>query len=235
MDKNMYRFVKRLMDILLAAMALLLLSPLLIPIIIILRCTGEGEIFFKQKRLGYKNKEFHVWKFATMLKASPSTGTITAKNDPRILPLGRFLRTTKINELPQLINILTGDLSIVGPRPLTVEAFSLYPEHLKPFIYQAKPGLTGIGSVVFRNEEEILAGSGKEVRQCYKEDIMPLKGALEMWYQKNRSLLTDLKIILLTAIAIARPGNSLHKKWFKDIPVEPASGREESLTRANIQ
>jgi len=217
----MYLIIKRMMDICLAGIALLALSPLLVPIMIVLRLTGEGEVFFKQRRLGYKNKELYVWKFATMLKNSPSSGTITARNDPRILPFGRFLRSTKINELPQLINILTGDLSLVGPRPLTAEAFGLYPEELKPFIYQARPGLTGIGSLVFRNEEEILSTSGKDVRQCYKENIMPLKGALEMWYQQNASLFTDLKIILLTAVAIIRPGNKLHENWFKDLPIEP--------------
>ena len=216
----MYLLVKRIMDICLAGIALLALSPLLIPVAVILRFTGEEEIFFKQKRLGYKNKDIYVWKFATMLKNSPFSGTITAKNDPRILPFGRFLRSTKINELPQLINILTGDLSLVGPRPLTTEAFSLYPEELKPFIYQTKPGLTGIGSVVFCNEEEILANSGKDVWQCYKEDIMPIKGALEMWYQGNVSLFTDLKLVVLTAVAIIKPGNTLHTKWFKDLPVE---------------
>ena len=216
----MYLIVKRMMDICLAGIALVVLLPLLIPVMIILRCTGEGEIFFKQKRLGLRNREFFVWKFATMLKDSPATGTITAKHDPRILPFGKFLRDTKINELPQLINVLTGEMSIVGPRPLTAEAFDLYPEEIKPLAYRAKVGVTGMGSVVFRNEEQILAASGKEVRQCYKEDIMPIKGALEVWYQENISFLTDIKIILLTAIAIAKPDNSLHTKWFGNLPPE---------------
>ena len=216
----MYLIVKRMMDIYLAGIALLILLPLLIPVMIILRFTGEGEIFFKQKRIGHKNKEFFVWKFATMLKDSPATGTITAKHDPRILPVGKFLRNTKINELPQLINVLTGDMSIVGPRPLTAEAFDLYPEEIKPLAYRAKVGVTGMGSVVFRNEEQILATSDKEVWQCYKEDIMPVKGALEIWYQQNISFLTDIKIILLTAIAIAKPDNRLHTKWFDNLPDE---------------
>lgn len=214
----MYLAVKRIIDITIAGVALLMLSPLLVPIAVILRFTGEGEIFFRQKRIGYKNREFYVWKFATMLKNSPSTGTITSKHDPRILPIGRFLRDTKINELPQLINVLTGDMSIVGPRPLTQEAFDLYPDELKPLVYNTKAGVTGIGSVVFRNEEQILANSGKAVRDCYREDIMPIKGALEVWYQQNISLLTDIKIIFLTAIAIVKPDNKLHLKWFKNLP-----------------
>lgn len=216
----MYLIVKRMMDICIAGIVLLLLSPLLIPIAIILRLTGEGEVFFKQTRIGFKNKEFLVWKFVTMRKDSPSAGTITAKNDPRILPVGKFLRDTKINELPQLINVLAGDMSIVGPRPLTREAFELYPDDLKPLVYESKAGVTGMGSVVFRNEEEILANSGKEVRDCYREDIMPVKGALEVWYKQNISFLTDIKIILLTAIAIIKPGNTLHTKWLKDLPTE---------------
>ena len=154
-----------------------------------------------------------------MLKDSPSSGTITVENDTRILPLGRFLRKTKINELPQLLNVLTGEMSIVGPRPLTKEAFNLYPEELKPLVYQSKVGITGVGSIIFRNEEQILANSGKEVRQCYEEDIMPVKGALEVWYNQNISFMTDAKIIILTAITIIKSDNALHVRWFKDMPV----------------
>ena len=209
------------MDLCIAGLALLLLSPLLIPIMIILRFTGEGEVFFLQKRIGYHNQEYSIWKFVTMRRDSPNSGTITAKDDPRILPFGKFLRDTKINELPQLINVMKGEMSIVGPRPLTEEAFNLYPEELKPLIYQTKAGATGIGSVVFRNEEQILAESEKPYLECYAEDIMPIKGALEVWYAQNISLLTDVKIIILTAIAIAVPDNDLHTKWFKDLSISP--------------
>ena len=207
------------MDILIAGTGLLLLLPLFVPLMILLRLTGEGEIFFKQKRVGYKNRDFYVWKFATMRLDSELSGTVTPKNDPRILPLGRILRSTKINELPQLINVLKGDLSVVGPRPLTDQDFRRYPEELKPLVYQTKAGLTGIGSVVFRNEEEILAKSEKEFQQCYEEDIMPIKGALEVWYGQNISFLTDIKIVLLTAFAILRPDNTLHVNWFSDLPI----------------
>ena len=100
-------------------MALVLLSPLLLPLMFILRVTGEGEIFFPQSRVGRGGKDFKLYKFATMLKDSPNmgTGTVTVKNDPRVLPMGGFLRKTKINELPQLINIFNGDMSVIGPRP----------------------------------------------------------------------------------------------------------------------
>jgi lipopolysaccharide/colanic/teichoic acid biosynthesis glycosyltransferase len=212
--------IKRAMDIVIATVSLILLSPLLIPVMIILRYTGESLVFFKQHRIGFMNKPFYIWKFVTMLKDSPLTGTITAKNDHRILPFGKFLRKTRINELPQLINVIKGDMSIVGPRPLTHEAFALYPEDLKPFIYLTKPGLTGIGSVRFSDEEYILANSPKERYQCYKEDILPIKGALEIWYAQNNSIVTDIKIIILTAISLILPNNKLYLKWFKDLPIE---------------
>lgn len=215
----MYDVVKRIADIFLAALALIILSPFLIPVMIILRCTGEGLIFFKQQRIGYINKPFEIFKFVTMLKASPLTGTITTSNDPRVLPFGKFLRATKINELPQLINVIAGDMSIVGPRPLTQEAFGLYSEDLKHLIYQTHPGLTGIGSVVFRHEELILARSNKPRNQCYKEDILPIKGAMEVWYAQNKSFITDIKIVFLTVIVILWPGNKSYLKWFKSLPV----------------
>jgi lipopolysaccharide/colanic/teichoic acid biosynthesis glycosyltransferase len=214
----MYDVLKRIIDFVSAAAALIVLSPLLIPIVIILRFTGEGEIFFSQERFGYKNRPVNILKFATMLKNSPASGTITAKNDPRILPFGNFLRTTKINELPQLLNVIKGDMSLVGPRPLTQEAFGLYSEELKPLIYMTKPGLTGIGSVVFRNEEEILAASKKARNKCYQEDILPIKGALEVWYSKNKSFVTDVKIIVLTVVAIIYPNHTFTRRWFKTLP-----------------
>ena len=147
---------KRIIDILLSLVALIILSPLLIPVCIGLLLTGEHYIFYFQKRIGYKNRDFYIWKFATMLKASPNLGTglHTAKNDPRLMPLGGFLRKTKINELPQLINILIGDMSIIGPRPLVDKTFAPYPEHVKAVIYNVKPGLTGIGSIVFREDRK---------------------------------------------------------------------------------
>lgn len=215
----MYHILKRIADVILASLALVILSPFLVPIAIVLRFTGEGLIFFRQTRLGYKNKPFGILKFVTMLKDSPSTGTITALKDPRILPFGRFLRNTKINELPQLINVVIGDMSIVGPRPLTDEAFSLYQEDLKPLIYLSRPGVTGLGSLVFRYEEAILAKSDKPRNQCYKEDILPVKGALEVWYSKNNGLMVDTKIVILTFLALFGYDNRLYLQWFKELPI----------------
>ena len=116
----------RFFDILLSSLAISFFSIILLPVIIILRLTGEGEIFYLQKRIGKNNKEFYLLKFATMLKNSSKmqNGTVTIKNDPRVLPFGKFLRKSKINELPQLFNILKGDMSIIGPRPQTPNYFN---------------------------------------------------------------------------------------------------------------
>ncbi len=219
-----YLCMKRGLDILFAGTALVVLLPLWVPLMIVLRLTGEGEIFFLQERVGYRGMRFKLIKFATMLKDSPNLGTrtLTTRNDPRVLPLGRFLRKTKINELPQLLNVLKGDMSIVGPRPQTEECYAYFPEGERDKIYLAKPGLTGAGSVVFRSEEEILSRSSKGYDRCYREDIMPCKQALELWYLKNRSLWLDLKIILLTAAAILFPESSLHTRLLKNLP-EPRS------------
>jgi lipopolysaccharide/colanic/teichoic acid biosynthesis glycosyltransferase len=214
----MYTFLKRLIDIVIAGFALILLSPVLVPIMIILKCTGEHDIFYLQKRVGYKNKPFNIWKFATMLKNSPNIGTgeITLRNDPRVLPIGGFLRKTKINELPQIFNVLRGDMSIVGPRPLMEVSFKLYDELTQKNIYNAKPGITGIGSVIFRDEEKLISDA-TDPKEMYNK-IFPFKGQLEMWYQQNASIFTDFKIIFLTAWSIVFPKNNLAVKFFKNLP-----------------
>jgi len=217
----MYLVLKRTLDIVLSLAALVVLSPFLLGIMLILRFTGEGEVFFRQKRIGYQNRPFGLIKFVTMRKDSPKSGTITVAGDPRILPVGRYLRKSKLNELPQLLNVLLGDMSIVGPRPLTDETFALYPDDLKPLVYRCKPGLSGLGSLVFRDEEEILRKSGRDRTTCYREEIAPLKGALEVWYHDHRSIGTDLKIILCTIVAVLIPGSGFHHRWFPGMPVPP--------------
>ena len=126
----------RFLDLLMASLAILLLVPILFPVALVLKFTGEGEIFFRQFRVGRGGTHFTLYKFATMLKDSPNigTGTITMTNDPRVLPFGRYLRKTKINELPQLLNVVFGDMSIIGPRPLTPQNFEAYPQEMKDAI-----------------------------------------------------------------------------------------------------
>ena len=219
----MYNIIKRFFDIIVSSIAIIILSPLLLPIIIGLRLTGEGYVFYKQERLGYKNKSFLIWKFATMLKNSANMpgGYLTVKKDPRLTPMGGFLRKSKINELPQLFNILEGKMSIVGPRPVMKISFEAYPDNIKKVIYNVKPGLTGVGSIVFRDEEELITevkDTGGDTHEFYVNKIYPHKGKLELWYQNNKSLFLDFQIILLTTWIILVPSSKLYEKWFKDLP-----------------
>ena len=216
-------FLKRLMDITLALLAIIVLSPLLIPVMLILWATGEHYIFYGQDRVGFKNKTFKIWKFATMLKASPSlgTGSITVRNDPRVLPFGHFLRKTKINELPQVFNILLGDMSVVGPRPLMKVDFEKYSQEIQSVIYSTRPGLTGIASIVFSDEEQYYSNTGMDHHEYDRKYIAPYKGALEVWYQNNLSFWTDFRIVFLTAWVIVFPKSKLTYTFFGDLPSKP--------------
>ena len=213
----------RFFDILFSTIALLLLSPLLIPIIMILRITGEGEVFFLQERIGKSGEKFKLFKFATMLKDSPNigTGTVTMRDDPRVLPVGTFLRKTKINELPQLLNIFLGDMSFIGPRPLTMQTFSAYSEKTQRLITQVRPGLSGIGSIIFRGEEEIMHGTTASV-DFYESVIAPYKGALEEWFVSNKSLYIYFVAIFVTAWAVLIPSTKIAWRVFKDLPEPPS-------------
>lgn len=215
--------MQRLLDIVFSGLALLVLAPLLVPISIALRLTGEGEVFFIQQRVGRGGQPFGLYKFATMLKNSPNlgTGTVTVKNDPRVLPLGRFLRKTKINELPQLLNIFKGDMSIIGPRPQTQRCFDAFPARSQAEIIKVRPGLSGIGSIVFRDEEELMHAS-KEPERFYDEVIMPYKGALEEWYVAHQGLWTYLAAIFVTAWVVLVPESRLAWRVFPQLPAVPA-------------
>lgn len=222
----MYPFIKRFFDILASLLALVVLSPLLIPIVIGLKLTGEGYIWYFQERVGFKNKLFSIYKFATMLKDSPNMagGLITTKRDPRLTPLGGFLRSTKINELPQLLNILNGDMSVVGPRPVMQKSFDAYPVEVQKVIYNVNPGLTGIGSIIFRDEETLITevrDNGGDTWDFYQNKIYPFKGEVEKWYQEHQSFYTDFMCIFLTAWVILFPKSELIYKVFKSLPKRP--------------
>lgn len=219
----MYSLIKRLCDILFSLIAILILSPLFILLIILLKFSAEGEIFYLQKRIGENNKSFMILKFATMLKNSLNmgAGSITLKNDFRVTKIGNILRKTKINELPQLYNILIGDISFVGPRPLVQKTFDAYSKKIQDKIYNIKPGLTGIGSIVFRDEESLISNSNiSDPHVFYKNEISPLKGNLEIWYQKNQSFYTDLMLLILTAWIVLFPKSKIYEKVFKDLPIK---------------
>jgi lipopolysaccharide/colanic/teichoic acid biosynthesis glycosyltransferase len=216
----MYNFIKRFFDIIFSLIAIVILLPLFIPIIILLLLTGEHEVFFKQERVGYRNKIFYIWKFATMLKNSPNMGhgDVTVRKDPRITSIGRFLRQSKLNELPQLINILIGDMSFVGPRPLMKVGFDRYSDEMKGKVYNVQPGLTGIGSIQFRDEELIITQSNLPPHECYRDVILPYKGALEVWYQQHRNFYTDFMILFLTAWYVLFQKSGLVHKVFPSLP-----------------
>ena len=217
----MYKFSKRLLDIIISVLALIILAPLLLSVAIVLRFSAEGYVFYFQDRIGKNRINFKIIKFATMLKDSPNlaSGSITLSDDWRVTNPGKFLRKTKINELPQIINILKGDISLVGPRPLVSKTFSAYNEEVQSKIYNVKPGLTGIGSIIFRDEESIISAvSDEDPHQFYKRVIAPYKGELEMWYQKHNSFLLDLQLIFMTAWVILVPASKLYDKWFHDLP-----------------
>ncbi|MGE7773629.1 sugar transferase [Chitinophaga sp. NPDC101104] len=220
----MYNFLKRIIDFFLALLAFIILLPVLLPVTIILLFTGEREVFYFQKRIGYKNRYFFIWKFATMLKNSPNigTGSITLRNDPRVLPIGGFLRKTKINELPQIINVLKGDMSIVGPRPLVDRTFNAYPVEIRDKVYNSKPGITGIGSIVFRDEEKLISNAKMPPHEYYEKMIAPYKGELEMWYNRRKGVITDFLIMFMTGWVILRPESQIVYTVFKDLPKRPS-------------
>lgn len=214
--------MQRFFDLLFSGLALLVLSPLLVPIALLLRFTGEGEVFFLQERVGLGGKTFSLYKFATMLKNSPNmgSGTITLKGDPRVLPVGQFLRKTKINELPQLLNIFLGHMSVIGPRPQTPRCFMAYPKHLQQIIVQVKPGLSGIGPVVFRGEENILSDHAASV-DFYDQVIAPYKGQVEAWYVDHQTMATYFVLILVTVWVVMRPASDIVWRVFKGLPIPP--------------
>ncbi len=190
---------------------------------LLLLLTGEHEVFYLQNRVGYKNKNFKIWKYATMLKNSPNMGfgSLTVHNDPRVTSVGNFLRKTKINELPQLVNVLIGNMSIIGARPQMKVDFLKFPEHMQKVIYDTNPGISGIGSIIFRDEEKWISNAKVDPHVFDREHIAPYKGELEMWYQKNISFIIDLKLVFCTVWVILFSKSELPYKIFKGLPAKP--------------
>ena len=214
--------LQRFFDILFSSIAIITLSPVLVPVIAILKFTGEGEIFYLQKRMGKNIKEFNLLKFATMLKdsANMKNGTVTVKDDPRVLPFGKFLRKSKINELPQLFNILLGHMSVIGPRPQTPNYFKNIDTETQKVLLKDRPGLSGIGSIVFRNEEEILFG--QENHLDYHDKVLtPYKIQLELWYYSKKNIFYYFALIFITAYVVFSKQSNVHWKIFKDLPSPP--------------
>jgi lipopolysaccharide/colanic/teichoic acid biosynthesis glycosyltransferase len=186
---------KVLLDRMCAAAALVLLLPLWFLIAVAIACDDGLPILFRQTRIGRGNVPFQLLKFRSMRLRVPGP-RITAGNDPRLTRVGAFLRRFKLDELPQLWNVLKGDMSLVGPRP-EIPAFVDFQDPVWQTVLQVRPGITDLASLVFRNEEEILCGQN-DPESYYRNEILPAKLALNMYYLRSRSLWSDLKIILIT-------------------------------------
>ena len=196
------RFLSRCIDIIVAAGGLLFLSPFLLLIGIRIKRETPGPVFFKGPRLGKNGREFKIYKFRTMYEVPSSYqgNRVTASGDERITPLGRWLRDTKVNELPQLWNVLIGDMSLVGPRPEDCELALEWPEDVREQLLSVRPGITSPASIVYHDEEKLL--NGASIMEDYFHTILPSKLRLDLLYIKNRSILTDLDIIFWTGIAL---------------------------------
>ena len=216
--------IKRIFDVIISLLALILLAPFFAIISLVLRFTGEGEIFYLQERVGFQNKPFKIIKFATMLANSENmgTGSITVRNDPRVLPFGRFLRKTKINELPQFINVFLGSMSLVGPRPQMMRDFKKFDDNVQESMYKSKPGITGLGSIVFRDEEKWISNYDGDKHLFYKEKIAPYKGELELWYYRNQSFFLDIKILIITLYVVFKPDLKILFMTIKNLPKIPS-------------
>ncbi len=218
--------MKRLLDLTIAAVGLLVLSPILIPVCVLLLLFDEHQIFYRQERIGKHSKKFGILKFATMLKDSPTIGNgmLTVRNDPRITKVGKWLRLTKLNELPQLWNVFVGQMSFVGPRPLTAVGISRYEQAVSQTILQLRPGITGIGSLVFRDEEKLVSlckENGGDPKAYYREHIFPYKGRVECWYASKQSFRIDFLLLIATLYSVVFNDRKIAFKLFKDLPELP--------------
>ncbi|CEP81797.1 sugar transferase [Paraclostridium sordellii] len=195
--------IKRIFDIVTSFIGLILLSPILIIIAVFIKLDSKGPVFFKQKRVGKNKQIFEIYKFRTMVIDAEKLGKqITVGNDNRITKIGKFIRKCKLDELPQLINVLKGEMSLVGPRPEVpkyVELYDVYQEQ----VLLVQPGITDYASIEFRNENELL-GKSKNPEATYIDEIMPTKIELNLLYIKNISLLEDFKLIFNTILAILK-------------------------------
>jgi lipopolysaccharide/colanic/teichoic acid biosynthesis glycosyltransferase len=199
--------IKRLCDILIAGMALIILSPLLLVVALLVRVTSPGPVFFRQERIGRDFRPFRIYKFRSMVQDAPKQGSlVTFGADPRITKIGSVLRAAKIDELPQLINVLAGDMSLVGPRPEVVKYVEMFREEYAE-ILRVRPGITDPASIKYRNEAEIL-GHAEDPESEYVQRILPEKIRLGKEYAKNSSLWLDFMIILKTFHVVGRPNKA---------------------------
>ncbi|CUU50618.1 MULTISPECIES: sugar transferase [Clostridium] len=193
------KVVKRIFDLICSTLGLIVLSPILIVIAIRIKTDSDGPVFFKQIRIGEKNKEFEILKFRTMVVDAEKLGRqITVGNDSRITKIGAFLRKYKLDELPQLINVFKGDMSLVGPRPEVPRYVNMYNEEQRR-VLEVKPGITDLASIRYRDENDLL-GEAENPDDFYINTIMPDKLALNLEYINKNNIFLDIYIILKTIV-----------------------------------
>jgi lipopolysaccharide/colanic/teichoic acid biosynthesis glycosyltransferase len=194
--------LKRLFDLFFSLTGMFLLAPVFLLISLWIMIDSEGPVFFRQSRVGRFGKLFNIYKFRTMCQDAEAKGRqITVRDDPRITRSGRFLRRFKLDELPQLINVVKGEMSLVGPRPEVPRYVKLYPEHLRQKILSVSPGITDFASIEYKNENDILS-EAEDPDRAYIEQVMPVKLKYYERYVSERSLWGDFKLILVTVKAI---------------------------------
>ncbi len=189
---------KRAFDIAVAASALIFMLPGIVIISVLVPLTSRGPIIFRQSRIGQGSRRFTLFKFRSMAVRSEHDSCLTSDGDRRVTPFGRFLRKTKLDELPQLYNVLRGDMSIVGPRPDMPEYAATLPAELRDVLL-LKPGVTGAASIRFRNEEQLLARiPSSQLQSFYCNTLLPQKAALDLDYARRATFLRDFKTIVRT-------------------------------------
>jgi lipopolysaccharide/colanic/teichoic acid biosynthesis glycosyltransferase len=192
------RAIKRAFDFVVALIALVVVSPILIALAVIIKLTSQGPVFYRGVRIGLRGKPFRIFKFRTMvINAEKLGGSATAEDDPRITAIGRFIRRTKCDEFPQFLNVLAGDMSLVGARPEVKKYVDMY-THEEKVILELRPGITDWACIWNSNEAAVLEGSA-DPEKTYEELIRPTKLALQLYYARNHSLFVDMKILFHTA------------------------------------
>jgi lipopolysaccharide/colanic/teichoic acid biosynthesis glycosyltransferase len=195
---------KRIFDIVCTSIGLLLLAPVLVAIAAVIRLDSPGPALFRQERVGRHGKLFRIYKFRTMLVHAEAGGQLTVGDDMRITRAGRPLRRLKLDELPQLLNVLRGDMSLVGPRPEVPRYVAHYPPAVRDVVLSVPPGITEWASIRFKDENALLAAASDPERQ-YIDELLPMKLAYYVRYVHERSFIMDLKIILATLAEILGP------------------------------
>ena len=212
------RIAKRALDLVVSSVALLLASPLLFATAAAIKLSSRGPVLFRQERIGRGGRSFRIWKFRTMVEGAPQQGpSITASGDPRVTPFGRLLRRTKLDELPQLVNVWRGDMSFVGPRPEVPRFVANYSAEQRA-VLGVRPGITDLASITYRDEESVLAQFSDRERG-YVEVVLPRKLALAKDYLRRQSFALDLQLLARTLLVVIQPSAA------RDLPhsTEPPS------------